>query len=124
MMTIWSTCYNDETKHVNTSTDLLSFALCIRPGAPMQKIDNLESDDPAWTFVLPHLCIFDFIQVLVLPKICLALWDGILLLKAFPLLSDLHNSMPFLGEIPAGINLAKLPAHAIYNHASMGIKSP
>ncbi|KAJ2059274.1 hypothetical protein GGI17_004515 [Coemansia sp. S146] len=115
---------NDEPEHITTMTDLLSFALRIGPLAPMRKIDDLESDIPEWIGMLPLFGMFDSIQVLELPNTRLTLWDSITLVKSLPLLSDFHTSTPCLGEMPAGINLARLPAHVVINHTLIGTNSP
>ncbi|KAJ2037797.1 hypothetical protein IW146_007306 [Coemansia sp. RSA 922] len=110
----------DQPEHASTSTNLLRLALRIGPFAQVRKIDDLKNDDPAWMCMLQLIGTMNSIQILVLPKIRLALWDAITLVKALPVLSDLHTSTPCLGSIPAGIDLALLPDHVILKYVPIG----
>ncbi|KAJ2835042.1 hypothetical protein FBU31_001705 [Coemansia sp. 'formosensis'] len=65
---------------------------------------------------------YAYIRVLVLPHVCLAIWDILDVIKSLPLLSDLHAVFPKLGTIPSGVALDDLPVHVVSTYAPMGEK--
>ncbi|KAJ2345915.1 hypothetical protein GGH92_003846, partial [Coemansia sp. RSA 2673] len=93
----------------DTDVDHMRFILSIGATAPVRVIrDPLTG--PGFQSVIPvfgeHACI----QVLKLDNIRLSLWDVIALVKALPLLSDLHTSFSGIGQRPRGVVKHKLPA--------------
>ncbi|KAJ2100113.1 hypothetical protein IW146_009634, partial [Coemansia sp. RSA 922] len=104
---------------LDTDVDHMRFILSIGATAPVRVIrDPLTG--PGFQSVIPvfgeHACI----QVLKLDNIRLSLWDVIALVKALPLLSDLHTSFSGIGQRPRGVAKHKLPAYVIANYASTG----
>ncbi|KAJ2034531.1 hypothetical protein H4S03_004912 [Coemansia sp. S3946] len=86
----------------DTDVDHMRFILSIGATAPVRVIrDPLTG--PGFQSVIPvfgeHACI----QVLKLDNIRLSLWDVIVLVKALPLLSDLHTSFSGIGQRPRGV---------------------
>ncbi|KAJ2252378.1 hypothetical protein GGI13_003315 [Coemansia sp. RSA 455] len=103
----------------DTDVDHMRFILSIGATAPVRVIrDPLTG--PGFQSVIPvfgeHACI----QVLKLDNIRLSLWDVIALVKALPLLSDLHTSFSGIGQRPRGVAKHKLPAYVIANYAPAG----
>ncbi|KAJ2493511.1 hypothetical protein IWW37_000600 [Coemansia sp. RSA 2050] len=99
--------------------DFMRLALNIAPGASVREIHN-QSTGPDLQTGLSLLRNHITIQVLVLPKLCLSLWDVVALVKALPLLSDLHTLPPYLGENPDGISQDQLSSYVCSNYAPMG----
>ncbi|KAJ2442143.1 hypothetical protein GGF42_007056, partial [Coemansia sp. RSA 2424] len=106
-----------------TMAAYLQLALSIAPSASARRIEDRNFSDMTCPQVLSlfgnHT---SSINVLSLPKTRLDLWSIIALIKALPLLSDLHTTIPYLGEMPVGSSLATLPAHVISSYAPMGQK--
>ncbi|KAJ2115616.1 hypothetical protein IW146_002174 [Coemansia sp. RSA 922] len=97
----------------------MQFVLSIAPGAPVREIrDGLAGPDlhTALSLLREHVAL----QVLAFPKLCLSLWDVIALIKALPLLSDLHTLPPYLGEIPDGKSQDELFSYVYSTFAPMG----
>ncbi|KAJ2869894.1 hypothetical protein GGH93_005985 [Coemansia aciculifera] len=97
----------------------MQFVLGIAPGAPVREIhDGLTGTDlqTALSLLRGHVAL----QVLVLPNLCLSLWDVIALIKALTLLSDLHTLPPILGEIPDGKSQDELSSYVYSTYAPMG----
>ncbi|KAJ2330308.1 hypothetical protein GGI00_003770 [Coemansia sp. RSA 2681] len=106
-----------------TMAAYLQLALSIAPSAAARRIEDRNFSDMTCPQVLSlfgnHA---SSINVLSLSKTRLDLWSIIALIKALPLLSDLHTTIPYLGEMPVGSSLATLPAHVISSYAPMGQK--
>ncbi|KAJ2701793.1 hypothetical protein H4218_001177 [Coemansia sp. IMI 209128] len=113
----------EELGHDIDWANLLEFSLGVGPCAPMRKIDYLHYKDPTWIQVFPSFDTHQNIQVLELPKFCLALHDSIRLVKSLPLLSDLHALAPCLGEELAGVDLDQLAAYFATKQLPAGLGS-
>ncbi|KAJ2074086.1 hypothetical protein GGH13_001556 [Coemansia sp. S155-1] len=104
-----------------TIAEAIEFELSIGPKATVRDIGGLPSSIVMATFISSlgkHTCI----QVLTLPHLSPVLWDVITLIKALPLLSDLHTMSPRIGSMPAGITHDDLPSFMISTFAPMGEK--
>ncbi|KAJ2065513.1 hypothetical protein GGI17_000326 [Coemansia sp. S146] len=105
--------------HFDTMARLMRYILSIGPEAPVRSIDG-NIHFVKLTLDLAPLGDCRSIQVLSLANLTLDLWRVINLIKALPLLSDLHTLPPSLGPIPAGVSLANLLAHMCANYSPMG----
>ncbi|KAJ2057791.1 hypothetical protein GGI17_005443 [Coemansia sp. S146] len=102
-----------------TDVEYLRFVLSIGANAPVRTItDSLTGPDfqPAIPVFGEYTCI----QVLKLESLRLNLWDVIALVKALPLLLDLHTSYYVLAPRPDGVAEHELPAYVIANYAPTG----
>ncbi|KAJ2751097.1 hypothetical protein GGI19_004699 [Coemansia pectinata] len=102
-----------------TDVEYLRFVLRIGSNAPVRTIvDSLTGE--AFLSTIPvfgeHTCI----QVLTLEYTHLNLCNVIALVKALPLLSDLHTPFPVLGSWPDGVAKHELSAYVIANYAPTG----
>ncbi|KAJ2756614.1 hypothetical protein GGI19_000704 [Coemansia pectinata] len=105
--------------HFDTMAKLIRYILSIGSEVPVCSIDG---NDPFVKLTLDLAPLHDYrgIQVLSLANTTLNLWRVIDLIKALPLLSDLCTLPPSLGQIPAGVSLAGLPAYVCANYSPMG----
>ncbi|KAJ2692890.1 hypothetical protein H4218_006239 [Coemansia sp. IMI 209128] len=102
-----------------SDVELMQFVLSIGPNAPLRTI----LDSFCARRILPVIPVFGgfgSIQVLTLDFVLLDLWDAIALIKALPLLSDLHARFPALGSLPRGVAKHELPAFVVANYAQIG----
>ncbi|KAJ2072733.1 hypothetical protein GGH13_002483 [Coemansia sp. S155-1] len=102
-----------------TEVEYLRFVLSIGPNSPVRTIlDSLKGTAPQ--SILSTFGEYTCIQVLNLENLHLDIWDTIALIKALPLLSDLHATFSVLGPRPDGVSEPELPAYLIANYAPMG----
>ncbi|KAJ2883011.1 hypothetical protein H4R27_003052 [Coemansia aciculifera] len=100
-------------------TETLQFVCSIGSGAAIREYGRTTHlANPATTF--SSLGNYECIQVLSLPSLYAELWHVIALIKSLPLLSDLHTSLPSLGNLPRGVALDELPAYMVSTYAPMG----
>ncbi|KAJ2026697.1 hypothetical protein GGI06_000036 [Coemansia sp. S85] len=99
--------------------DFLRFMMSIGPSAPARTIRGALGVTEIQS-AIPVFGEYACIQVLRLTSVKLNLWDAIALIKALPLLSDLHAPFPDLGPLPRGVAKHKLPAYVIANYAPTG----
>ncbi|KAJ2749890.1 hypothetical protein GGI19_005413 [Coemansia pectinata] len=104
----------------NAASSYLKFALSIAPAASMRVFPGLSEFRETVQPALSILEDYTGIQVLSLPHVHLSLWKAIVLIKALPVLSDLHTWAPILGAIPQGGSEAGLPEHVRSTHSPMG----
>ncbi|KAJ2494131.1 hypothetical protein IWW47_004796, partial [Coemansia sp. RSA 2052] len=102
-----------------TDVAYIQFALSIGPNAPVREVDA-ELRGSGVQSAISALGECTRIQVLVLPNVSLKLRDVIALIKALPLLSDLHTWPPTLGGWPGAISEEKLPAYVTAKHFPTG----
>ncbi|KAJ1670961.1 hypothetical protein GGF38_001153, partial [Coemansia sp. RSA 25] len=102
-----------------TDVAYIQFALSIGPNAPVREVDA-ELRGSGVQSAISALGECTRIQVLVLPNVSLKLRDVIALIKALPLLSDLHTLPPTLGGWPGATSGEKLPAYVAAKHFSTG----
>ncbi|KAJ2877204.1 hypothetical protein GGH93_000088 [Coemansia aciculifera] len=105
--------------HFDTMAKLVRYILSIGSEVPVRSIDGNDPFDKL-TLDLAPLHDYRSIQVLSLANTTQDLWRVIDLIKALPLLSDLRTLPPSLGQIPAGVSLAGLPAYVCANYSPMG----
>ncbi|KAJ2826629.1 hypothetical protein FBU31_003396, partial [Coemansia sp. 'formosensis'] len=72
--------------------------MSVGPNAPVRIIRG-RLDGPALQHVIPVLGEHTCIQILKLDSIALSLWDAIALVKALPLLTDLHTLYPVVSAL-------------------------
>ncbi|KAJ2879299.1 hypothetical protein H4R27_005389, partial [Coemansia aciculifera] len=102
-----------------TDIEYMRLVLSIGPNAPVRTIlDSLEGS--TFQSILPVFGEYTCIQVLNLEDMHLNLWEAIALVKALPLLSDLHATFSVLGPRPDGVSELELPAYIIANYAPTG----
>ncbi|KAJ2749732.1 hypothetical protein GGI19_005505, partial [Coemansia pectinata] len=102
-----------------TDVDYMRFVLSIGVNAPVRTItDSLTG--ATFQSVIPVFGEYTCIQVLTLESLRLNLWDVIALVKALPLLSDLHTSYYIIGPQPGGVAEHELSAYVIANYAPAG----
>ncbi|KAJ2860940.1 hypothetical protein GGH94_005222 [Coemansia aciculifera] len=102
-----------------TDVDYMRFVLNIGVNVPVRTItDSLTGAD--FQSVIPVFGEYTCIQVLTLEALRLNLWDVIALVKALPLLSDLHTSYYVIGPRPDGVAEHELSAYVIANYAPAG----
>ncbi|KAJ2824566.1 hypothetical protein FBU31_003957, partial [Coemansia sp. 'formosensis'] len=101
-----------------TYVEGVQFALSVGPQAPVRKIRVPSSDGLLSALSLPgdH----SSIQVLWVPSTRFDIWQAISLIKALPLLSDLHAPMPSIGAMPDGVTKPDFPAYMVSTYAPMG----
>ncbi|KAJ2061962.1 hypothetical protein GGI17_002730 [Coemansia sp. S146] len=104
-----------------TDVERMRFVLSIGPKVPVRTVFDTNIGSALQT-VIPVFAEHTCIQVLTLESFHLNLWDAIALIKALPLLSDLHAPFPILGPRPDGVFKHKLPAYVIVNYAPTGIR--
>ncbi|KAJ2864670.1 hypothetical protein GGH94_002760 [Coemansia aciculifera] len=104
----------------NAASNYLKFALSIAPAASMRVFPGLSEFRETVQPALSILEDYTGIQILSLPYLHLSLWKAIVLIKALPVLSDLHTWAPILGAIPQGGSEAGLPEHVRSTHSPMG----
>ncbi|KAJ2039165.1 hypothetical protein IW146_000151 [Coemansia sp. RSA 922] len=103
----------------DTDVSYIQFALSIGSNARVRKVDLWPSSLPQQP-VIPLLCEYTCIQVLSLPFVSMDLWDVIALVKALPVLMDLHIGTARIGSQPRGVHKHMLPAYVIANYAPIG----
>ncbi|KAJ2053484.1 hypothetical protein H4S04_000644 [Coemansia sp. S16] len=104
---------------IDSEISCIQFALSIGSNARVRKVDHWPSPLPR-QHVIPLLCEYTCIQVLLLPFISMDLWGTIALVKALPLLTDLHIGTARIGSLPRGVHKHMLPAYVIANYAPIG----
>ncbi|KAJ2455519.1 hypothetical protein GGF42_003411 [Coemansia sp. RSA 2424] len=104
---------------VVAAVDYMHLALSIAPDASVREI-RFKSSGASLQAGLSSLRAQVAVQVLVLPKLCLSLWDVIALVTALPLLSDLHTMPPNFGQIPDGVSQDQLSSYVCSTYAPMG----
>ncbi|KAJ2331730.1 hypothetical protein GGI00_003121 [Coemansia sp. RSA 2681] len=102
-----------------TDVAYIRFALSIGPNAPVREVDA-ELRGPGVQSAISAFGECSSIQVLVFPNASLKLRDVIALIKALPLLSDLHTLPPTLGGWPGAISEEKLPAYVAAKYFPTG----
>ncbi|KAJ2814233.1 hypothetical protein H4S07_000032 [Coemansia furcata] len=96
-----------------TAAEAMQFYLSVAPEASVREIKGVLSGAETALAFSPSLGDYSCIQILSLPFIPLTLWDAVSLIKSLPLLSDLYTKYPSIGDLPAGITLAELPAYML-----------
>ncbi|KAJ2699080.1 hypothetical protein H4218_002865 [Coemansia sp. IMI 209128] len=89
----------------------MRYALGIAPHALVREIGNTDYGETYYTVELSWFYDYSSIQVLIVPRAAVQLWDVIKLISSLPLLSDLHTLLPTLGDMPVGTTSAMLPDH-------------
>ncbi|KAJ1821790.1 fatty acid synthase alpha subunit Lsd1 [Coemansia sp. RSA 2675] len=102
-----------------TNEEKTRFVLSIGPRAPVREISGISSSDGLLS-VLSLPGDHTSIQVLLIPTIDLDLWQAISLIKALPLLSDLHAPLPSFESLPDGITWFNISEHLVSTYAPMG----
>ncbi|KAJ2062720.1 hypothetical protein GGI17_002227 [Coemansia sp. S146] len=105
--------------YFDTDISFMKFALTIGPNAHVRQITNWQTD-PLFLPLIPVLGEYTCIQVLALPFMSMDVWDVIALVKALPLLTDLHTRFSKPEAWPSGIFDQHLPAYVITNYAPIG----
>ncbi|KAJ2055507.1 hypothetical protein GGI17_006629 [Coemansia sp. S146] len=105
--------------YFDTDVPFMQFVLSIGPNAHVRELNNWLVALPLRP-VIPLLGDYSCIQVLSLPYTAMDLWDVIALVKALPLLADVHTEFSKPEAWPSGISDQHLPAHVIANYAPMG----
>ncbi|KAJ2901006.1 hypothetical protein GGI21_004730 [Coemansia aciculifera] len=101
------------------ATAYIQFILNIAPNAPARAISCYGGHDESLSPALAILEKHTSIQVLSLTDVSLLFWDAFSLVKALPLLTDLHTDVPTFGGLPQGIDIAELPEYVCSNFAPM-----
>ncbi|KAJ2413926.1 hypothetical protein GGI10_002729 [Coemansia sp. RSA 2530] len=102
-----------------TNEEKTRFVLSIGPRAPVREISGISSSDGLLS-VLSLPGDHTSIQVLLIPTIDLDLWQAISLIKALPLLSDLHAPLPIFESLPNGVTWFNISEHLVSTYAPMG----
>ncbi|KAJ2027225.1 hypothetical protein IWW57_002701 [Coemansia sp. S610] len=110
---------SDQHNFFGSDVDFIRFVLSVGPNAPVRTICH-SPFNPAFGSMLPVLGEHTRIQVLKLEHLALTLWDTMALVKALPLLSDLHTKSFTPGPWPTGVPNHKLPAYVIARYAPIG----
>ncbi|KAJ2879996.1 hypothetical protein H4R27_004987 [Coemansia aciculifera] len=102
-----------------TYAEVVRYALSVGPGAPVRIMDGvLSSYNLLRALSLPDD--YSSIRVLSIPSTDLDIWQAISLIKALPLLSDLHSRFPSIGPMPNGTTRAKLSEYMVSTYAPVG----
>ncbi|KAJ2059273.1 hypothetical protein GGI17_004514 [Coemansia sp. S146] len=102
-----------------TDVEFMRFVLSIGPSAPVREVYSLLGLRGLHD-VIPVLANYTCLQVLGLPYSPLWLWGVFALVKALPLLSNLHTYLPSVGLLPQGVSEKRLPAYVRETYSPMG----
>ncbi|KAJ1925567.1 hypothetical protein GGI09_000542 [Coemansia sp. S100] len=103
----------------DTDVSFMQFVLSIGSNACVREFNSWLVSLPL-RFVIPLLGECTRIQVLALPYTAMYIWDVFSLVKALPLLTDLHTRFSKPEAWLSDISDQHLPAHVIANYAPMG----
>ncbi|KAJ2024778.1 hypothetical protein GGI06_000854 [Coemansia sp. S85] len=101
--------------------DYARLMMDIAPGAAVRKIyywAPRRLTPPVLSLFSKHVSL----QVLVMPKLRLSIWDAMTLIRLLPLLSNLHALAPTLDPLPAGVTSDGLIPYVLSNYSPMAVR--
>ncbi|KAJ2684591.1 hypothetical protein IWW39_004810 [Coemansia spiralis] len=101
--------------------DYARLMMDIAPGAAVRKIyywAPRRLTPPVLSLFSKHVSL----QVLVMPKLRLSIWDAMTLIRLLPSLSNLHALAPTLDPLPAGVTSDGLIPYVLSNYSPMAVR--